>query len=156
MENMTPHTPQHDPDQADEVADFDQWREQQRRRRGGGKRVRAFGQLVELPTGMPLGLTLALDHLSGSSDLADIKRIVGQIYGADALDHWIANGVELEDFQVLLTYGIAAANGQAITFERAAELVAEARAKQEVKAQGKARKKGKKRGPGGGSPAAGR
>lgn len=154
MTSPPPHTPQPAPG---EVADFDQWREQQRRRRGGGHRVRAFGREVELPTSIPLGLTLDLDHLSGSSDLADIKRIVGQIYGADALDHWIDGGVELEDFQVLMAYGIAAANGQNITFERAAELVAEARAKQEAKAQGKGRKgKKKRKGPGGGSPATGR
>jgi hypothetical protein len=156
-ENFTPHTPHPD---VDEVADFDAWRSEQRARRGGGKRVRVFGRVVEMPTSIPLGLTIDMDRLAGSDDLRDIQRVVGQVYGAQALDHWIEHGVELEDFQVLMAYGVATAGGQDITFDRAAELVAELRAKdaarQQARAEGKDRKKKrKKRGPGGGSPAAG-
>lgn len=162
METPTPHTPTSEEldalarEEAAEVEDFDAWREQQKAKRGRGRRVRIFGQLVDLPSSMPLGLSISMDTLSESSDLADVQEVVGALYGRDALDHWIAEGVDLFEFQVLMAWGIAGASGKRLTFDEAADLVVEAE-KKKAATPGKAKKrKGKKRGPGGGSPATGR
>lgn len=146
-----------EPEDLDGVEDFDAWRREQKAKRGAGKRVRIFGHVVEMPTSLPLGLTIELDKVAASSDMDDIKKIVGHVYGPNALDQWVAGGADLEDFQVLLAYGVASAAGQNLTFEDAAAKIADLRAQEAKrgKAPKKANKKGKKRGPGGGSPAAG-
>ncbi|MGH3323263.1 MAG: hypothetical protein ACRDOV_02390 [Streptomyces sp.] len=154
---MTDQPLDHDVD-GGEFDDFDAWRQAQRAKRGQGKRVRIFGRVVEMPTSLPLGLSLDLDELATSSEREDLERIVGEIYGADALDHWVSGDADVQDLQVLLAYGIAVASGMRdITFARAAEMVADLQRKAaEGQLPGKARKKSKKRGPGGGSPATGR
>lgn len=130
---------------AAEVEDFDAWREQQKAKRAGGRRVKVFGRVVALPSSLPLGLTISMDDLAGSSDIEDVQQVVGVLYGKGALDHWIAEGCDLEDFQVLMAWGVASASGQRITFDRAVELVAEAEKKKATAKAGKARK-GKKKG----------
>ncbi|TDD25056.1 hypothetical protein E1287_37635 [Actinomadura sp. KC06] len=151
MDTPTPHTPQPDePDldaleaaeEAAEVEGFDAWRAQQQARRAGGRSTTVFGRVVTLPSSMPLGLSISMDNLSGSSDIKDVRKVVGALFGKGALDHWIASGVDLFEFEVLMAWGVASANGQHITFERAAELVKEAEARKA--ARGKARQ-GKKK-----------
>lgn len=153
MDSQTP--PQHDPaelaaraaaeEAAAEVEDFDAWRAQQRAKRTGGRRVKVFGTVVTLPSSLPLGVTLSMDDLGDSSDIDDVRDVVGILYGKDALDHWIAEGVDLDDFQILMAWGVASASGQNITFDRAAELVAEAEKKKATRGKAGKGKRKKKR-----------
>ncbi|MGH2820564.1 MAG: hypothetical protein ACRDJ5_07925 [Actinomycetota bacterium] len=151
METPTPPTPRQpdepdlDEQEAAEVEDFDAWRAQQKAKRGTGRRVRVFGRVVTLPTSMPLGLTISMDTLSDSSDLKDVQHVVGELYGKGALDHWIKQGVDLDEFQVLMAWGVASANGQRITLDEAAALVAGAAKKATTgKAQGRKKPKRKR------------
>jgi hypothetical protein len=127
----------------DDIEDFELWRTKQKAKRKR-KRARIFGRVVTLPTSIPLGLSMDEAKLRRSSNEDDLKLIVGHLFGKDALEHWASQGADLEDFQVLLTYGYAHADGQDITFEEAAQIAAEARAEEEKREAGKARKKAKK------------
>lgn len=155
MSEQPPTSLDDEPDDFGEVEDFDAWRSQQRAKRTGGRRVKVFGRVVALPTSLPLGLQLSLDDIS---NVDDVRRIVGILYGEDALDHWVECDVDMADFQTLMAWGMASADGQRITFDEAARLVAEATKEKAAAGKARAPKKAKKRkrGPGGGSPAAGR
>lgn len=154
MDNPTPPQPD-DPaelaarvaaeDAAAEVEDFDAWRAQQKTKRAGGRRVKVFGRVVALPSSLPLGLTIGMDDLADSDSLEDVQQVVGVLYGRGALDHWIAEGCDLDDFQVLMAWGVASASGQHITFDRAVELVAEAGKKKATRGKAGKRKKPKRK-----------
>ncbi|MBA9003731.1 hypothetical protein [Thermomonospora cellulosilytica] len=126
--------------EAGETIDFNAWLATEQAARGGGKRIRVFGKVIALPTDLPLGFTLALDQTSESSDLDDVKKMVAALYGDDALDHWVKEGLGLFGFQVLLAYGSAVAAGQTVTLDEVAAKVREANKQRE---QGKAQKPGR-------------
>ena len=93
---------------------------------------------------MPLGLSISIET-STSANLEEVQQLVGALYGADALDHWIESGCKLRGFQVLLAYGYLHASGRDVTFDEAAELVrnaeAESAGSKATAAAGKARRK---------------
>lgn len=135
-----------DEDTTQDVEDFDAWRAARKAARGGGKRTRVFGRLVTLPTSLPLGLITELEEASGSSSMDDVKTIVGRLYGEDALEYWSSTDADLEDFQILLGYGMSVAQGQNRTFDEIAATVEQALTEHEKKAEEKAKKARKRSG----------
>lgn len=73
-----------------------------------GTRARdVFGRDVELPESMPLEFDATANALKDSKDPEDTKRLVGILFGHDALDHWTSQRCTVDQFGVLLMWGSA-------------------------------------------------
>lgn len=136
--NPTPHL---DPE-VENFDDFDAWRRARLAARGETKPVTVFGREVVLPTGLPLGWTIEMETAAASDDPKIIRKMVGVLYGDDALDWFIEAGCTTDEFEILLAFGFAHADGKPVSFQRAAELVAEANEERRVAAE-KERAEGK-------------
>ncbi|HEX2314663.1 MAG TPA: hypothetical protein VHJ17_13060 [Thermomonospora sp.] len=101
--------------------DFDAfWAE--RRQDAGGHRIRVFGELVTLPTELPMDVEWRLEavrDLPADRARAEIEELVGLLYGDGVLERWRAHGITGRQFQVLLVYGIARASGRDVSLEDA-------------------------------------
>lgn len=81
------------------------------------------GVEVQVPTDMPLIVEQRVEELQNSSRLEDIKELLGLLFGSDVLDQWLEAGMGLREFQVVMTWGLAHASGQQLTFREALDLV---------------------------------
>ena len=118
----------------DDFLDF--WRVHRAQLAGETRRI--LGVDVLVPTELPMALTDQAAQLMHSTDLADVERVVGMLFGPDVYARWKANGLTLEMLPVLMTWGMANGAGQPTTFEQAVELTRQAQAAQEAQAGGKA------------------
>lgn len=108
--------------ETDGVEDFDAfWAGQDRKR----KTTTIMGHTVTLPPSIPLQFELEAKAAQRSKRGRDVKRLVGILFGADALERWAADGMDLEQFMVLLAWAPRVIAGQRITL---AEVAAEVRA----------------------------
>lgn len=111
------------PVDAEGVEDFDAfWSEQDRTR----VRVRIMGEVIELPPALPLEFELLAKKLAASSKEKDVHRLVGVLFGEQALGRWIAKGMDAEQFSVLLVWGPLRIAGKDVSL---AEVAADVRAK---------------------------
>lgn len=129
-----------------EYDDFDAWRAARKAKRGLGKQTLVFGRMVTMPSTMPLGLQIELEENADSSDMDDTKRLVAYVYGEDALEFWISKDADLDDFQILLAYGLSCAQGQNLSFDQIADRITAANQAQQEQADRKAKKKRKRSG----------
>lgn len=109
--------------------------------------VRLMGHVVPVPTDVPLWVTLKVDSTDAMQDHSEVRRMVRELYGPDALQHWADAGMGSKQLSTLLAWSVAKAQGAEITFEDAAQRVGElmrnppARNRQERRAQGKKKAK---------------
>lgn len=81
------------------------------------------GVAVEVPTDMPLILEQRVQELQESSDISDVAELLSILFGKDCIEQWRQAGMGLKEFQTVLTWGIAHANGRDMSFAEAYDLV---------------------------------
>lgn len=114
----------------DEVAEIEQddflafWRTQT----AAADTKRILGVVVVVPTDVPLRIEHQALLMQESQDVDEIRPLLADLFGADHLDTWIANGATARMLQVIIAWGMANATGTPTSFERAVELAAEAQA----------------------------
>jgi hypothetical protein len=81
------------------------------------------GVTVQVPSDMPLAVEQRISELRESSAEEDIAELIALLFGADVLGEWRDAGMGLRELQTVLTWGIAHAGGQDLTFGEALELV---------------------------------
>lgn len=91
---------------------------------------------VAIPTDVPIAMELRIQQLQESESEQDVRELVGLLFGVDALDQWAAAGMGLRELQTVLTWGLAHAAGQPLTFREAHETVTAAEQAAEGKAPG--------------------
>jgi hypothetical protein len=96
---------------------------------------RILGVDIPVPRDVPLRFMDQVAALKNSSDPDDVRHLLTILFGTDPIDEWVANGATADQFQVILAWGMANAQGNPIGFAEAAELVEQARARD---AEGKA------------------
>lgn len=100
----------HDVDTTDDgTEDFDAFWSSQKRT---GRRVRLFGEVVELPPALPLQFEMEARRLQRSKRDKDVTRLVGILFGEDALERYAAAGMDIEQFRLLLAWAPRAIAGQ--------------------------------------------
>lgn len=102
------------------------WSEQKRKRQaelGTAAKVIIRGVEVVKPHDLPMRFDQQLTDLADSDDENDIRGLVVDLFGKDVIDAWVANGMEDEEFKVILLWGVAVGRGRDITFEQAYEAV---------------------------------
>lgn len=107
----------------DGVVDFDAfWKKRDKKR--PAKRLRIFGQVVELPKSLPLQFELEARRVAKSKRDEDVHNLVAILFGADAYEAWAEAGMDLDQFQVLLAWGPRYIAGQQVTLEQVADELA--------------------------------
>lgn len=93
------------------------------------------GVTVRVPSDIPLVLEQRIGDLKDSSDENDIAELIGLLFGVgpDAFEAWRQAGMGVTEFQVVLAWGMAHADGNPMSFADAHALVLKA------EAEGKAR-----------------
>ncbi|MEU0199130.1 MULTISPECIES: hypothetical protein [unclassified Streptomyces] len=89
----------------------------------GGRTEVIRGVEVQVPTDMPLAMEKRVDELRESEAEEDVAELVALLFGADILTAWIENGMGVQEFQIVLTWGMAQAGGRDLSFAEALELV---------------------------------
>lgn len=111
-----------DVDPTEGVEDFDAfWAGLDRKR----KTTTIMGHAVTLPASIPLQFELEAKAVQRSKRTRDVKRLVGILFGEDALDRWAAAGMDQEQFMVLLAWAPRVIAGQNVSL---AEVATEVRA----------------------------
>lgn len=108
-----------------ELADFDAFWEGQNRK---GKPVKIMGELVHLPPSLPLQFELEARKLQRSKREKDMRKLVGILFGPDALARWSEKGMDLEQFMVLLAWAPQVVAGKNVSIAEVAAEVAAANA----------------------------
>ncbi|MFI6904888.1 hypothetical protein ACIBKY_26745 [Nonomuraea sp. NPDC050394] len=110
-------------DEEDEFEEWDAyWDEVERKKAAelGGPTTRIIrGVEVQVPHDLPLMFERTLDKVKGADDF---KGLVAALFGADALDAWIANGMKEEEFRVVFAWGYANGKGIPTSFRKAHEM----------------------------------
>lgn len=81
------------------------------------------GVTITVPTDVPLRIERRMDELRDSAEEADVAELVAELFGADALDTWVTNGMGVVEFKTLIAWGVAQGNGRDISFRDAYEKV---------------------------------
>lgn len=89
---------------------------------------RILGVDVVVPTDMPLRVETMAGRMKDTQNPAELKTLLAELFGANHLDVWIANGLTVGMMKVILAWGITNATGTPTTFERALELAEQAEA----------------------------
>lgn len=86
------------------TVDFDAWRARQVT---ATPTIRIGGRVFALPKQAPLLFTLERQRLDTNRDLTEdeARNMVRMLFGADALDHFVATGLDHDDLSVLLMWG---------------------------------------------------
>lgn len=108
----------------------------------GHKSVRILGRDMPLPKDVPLWVLMSRVD---PNDDEQIKTLVSELYGPEALDQWIADGMGMFQLSVLIGWTIARVQGDHVTFEKAAqrteELMHNPPGNRAARRQGKGKKK---------------
>ncbi|MEU8196337.1 hypothetical protein AB0C10_21375 [Microbispora amethystogenes] len=122
------HEDEHD-GQGDEYASWDAFWDEVRREeeaeRGGPRTETIRGVAVPVPYDLPLKFDRRLDQHSGSSSEEDLRGLLVDLFGTDALDKWIDAGMTDLEFRTVLMWGVANGKGKETSFREAYELVKE-------------------------------
>ena len=113
------------PVDADGVEDFDAFWETQDRQ---PIPVRIMGEVVSLPPSLPLRFQLEAQRAEKSESEDDVRRCVGILFGTDAIERWAENGMDLQQFKVLLAWAPQRISGGTMSLAEVAARVAEAEA----------------------------
>jgi hypothetical protein len=106
------------------TVDFDAFFAERRAQRGAGASMVLFGRTYTLPTQVPLAYSLLTEALADRSDLDALRQVLEPLFGADALDFWIEQGMGDNEFSIVCHW--AAANMKSpgsLSEAEAAELV---------------------------------
>ncbi|MEV0586319.1 hypothetical protein [Nonomuraea sp. NPDC050310] len=104
------------------------------------------GITVPVPTGLTVRFAERAEKLQASTKTEDIAAILNDFYGADVVETWKENGMELEEFQVLLAWSVSHAMKKPITFRQAHAEVRELTAAVEAAEQARAGKAARRAG----------
>lgn len=88
-----------------------------------GKTTRIMGETVTLPPALPLRFEMEAKRLQRSKNERDMKTLLGTIFDADAMDRWVAKGMDLEQFMVLIAWAPQVIAGADVTLAEVAESV---------------------------------
>ncbi|MFF9034031.1 hypothetical protein ACF090_00975 [Streptomyces sp. NPDC014892] len=112
-----------DQDGAPEVADFDAFFAEQAEPERKGVPLRLYGRTYTLPPTLPALFTLQLHRVQHSARPDDIRRLLGSLFGPDAVDHWTEAGMDDRRLGIVLLWSTAnVADPGTISMERAAQL----------------------------------
>ncbi|MFC9847796.1 hypothetical protein ACFWFF_01600 [Streptomyces sp. NPDC060223] len=81
------------------------------------------GVEVQVPTDVPLILERRINELQDSEREEDVAELISLLFGTDCMEQWREAGMGLQEFQTILTWGIAHASGQEMSFAEAYEIV---------------------------------
>lgn len=86
------------------------------------------GVTVRVPVDVPMVLGQRIVDLQESEQEEDMAELIGLLFGvgADAFETWKQAGMGVEEFQVVLAWGLAHANGNPITWQDAHRLAQDA------------------------------
>lgn len=113
------------------VEDFDAfWASRKRKDRA----TTIMGVATKLPPSLPLQFEMEAKRLSRSKRDKDVRKLVGILFGEDALAKWSERGMDLEQFMVLLAWAPRAIAGQPVTLAEVADEVAARLAEDRAKA----------------------
>jgi hypothetical protein len=98
-------TQQHDTDTG--TVDFDAFFAERRAQRGAGASMTLFGRTYTLPNQIPLAYSLLTEALADRSDLDALRQVLEPLFGADALDFWIEQGMGDSDFSIVCHWAAA-------------------------------------------------
>lgn len=99
-----------EPDEQPAYDDFDEFFAQETKTRPR-QVVTLYGTRYTLPDSLPLMFTLQMARVQDSQDVEDVRKMLGTLFGPDALDKWAERGMTDRQFSVVLIY--AAANVRA-------------------------------------------
>ncbi|MEU3102926.1 hypothetical protein [Streptomyces griseoflavus] len=120
-----------------ELADFDAFFAEQAEPVKQGVPLRLYGRTYTLPPTLPALFTLQLHRVQHSARPEDIRRLLGSLFGPDAVDHWTEHGMDDRKLGIVLLWSTAnVAEPGKVSMERAAQMYDE---REQAKAQGKAR-----------------
>lgn len=123
-------------DVADDVADFDAFFAEQAEPEKQGVPLRLYGRGYTLPSTLPALFAMQLHRVQHSARAEDIRRLLGSLFGPDAVDHWTENGMDDRRLSVVLMWSTAnVAEPGSVSMQRAAEMYDE---RERAKAAGKA------------------
>ncbi|MFZ3569281.1 hypothetical protein ACNYS0_20225 [Streptomyces sp. BH034] len=106
-----------------EVADFDAFFAEQAEPEPQGIPLRLFGRTYTLPGTLPALFALQLHRVQHSSRPEDVRRLLGALFGPDAVDHWTERGMSDRKLGIVLLWATAnVAEPDSVSMQRAAEL----------------------------------
>lgn len=109
-------------DTTETVEDFDEfWSTRKRRKRS----TTIMGVKVDLLPSLPLEFEMEAKRLQRSKREKDVKHLLAILFGDDALAQWSKNGMDLEQFMVLLAWAPQVIAGRDVTLAEVADAVAE-------------------------------
>lgn len=88
-----------------------------------GKTTRIMGETVTLPPALPLRFEMEAKRLQRSKKEKDMKVLLSTIFDDDALDRWVAKGMDLEQFMVLIAWAPQVIAGADVSLADVAESV---------------------------------
>lgn len=106
-----------------EVADFDAFFEETSEPEPEGVPLKLYGRTYVLPGTLPALFSLQLHRVRNSARPEDIRRLLGALFGPDAVDHWTERGMSNRKLGIVLLWSTAnVAEPDSVSMERAAEL----------------------------------
>ncbi|WP_128977285.1 hypothetical protein [Streptomyces roseicoloratus] len=81
------------------------------------------GVEVRVPADVPFGFEQRLAELTDSAEQEDVEELVAVLFGPDTFDQLTEAGVGQIGMLTILTWGMARASGNAITFQQAYEAI---------------------------------
>ncbi|WP_399088028.1 hypothetical protein ACGH2B_12510 [Streptomyces sp. BBFR2] len=82
-----------------------------------------YGRTYTLPDSMPLLFTIQMERVQASEDPDDVRRMLGTLYGPDALDQWAEKGMTDRQLGIVLIWSAANIRTPgSVSMQRAAEL----------------------------------
>ncbi|MFD5231020.1 hypothetical protein ACFWJ5_21270 [Streptomyces qaidamensis] len=111
-----------DVDQAvDDVADFDAFFAEQAEPERRGVPLRLYGRTYTLPPTLPALYMLQLHRVMHSARPEDIRRLLGSLFGPEAVDHWAEAGMDDRKLGIVLMWATAnVADPGSLSMEQAA------------------------------------
>lgn len=82
--------------------------------------VRIFGEDVPLPTDVPLWVVMKADSVP-VTNVDEIRTMTDAVWGDGWFDRWLDSNAGAKQLSVVLAYGIAAGQGNRITWQEAFE-----------------------------------
>ncbi|MFI1191539.1 hypothetical protein [Streptomyces californicus] len=113
-----------EPDEVEvEVADFDAFFAEQAEPEPKGHPLKLYGRTYTLPPTLPALFTLQLHRVQHSARPEDIRRLLGSMFGPDAVDHWTEAGMSDRHLGIVLLWATAnVAEPGVVSMSRAAQL----------------------------------
>lgn len=104
---MTEYDEHQEHEHGAEFADFDAFFAEQPEPERTGPPFRLYGREWRLPERLGGMFAMLVQRMQASNDPADVRTLIGYLFGRDALDTFIANGMEDAQFSTLLLWATA-------------------------------------------------